>query len=114
MAELIERTWQPQGVDGLPRRDRTGCDYLAYVPDPLADREFSLAGTTAADVADAEAVGHSPQRLRQPERLSAAAAGASPRPRRRAARPAAGTHGRPRGRRLPAPAPPACPASYEA
>ncbi|HEX6421391.1 MAG TPA: Fic family protein [Acidimicrobiales bacterium] len=55
MAELIERTWQPQGVDGLPRRDRTGCDYLAYVPDPLADREFSLAGTTAADVADAEA-----------------------------------------------------------
>ncbi|HEX6422131.1 MAG TPA: Fic family protein [Acidimicrobiales bacterium] len=55
MAELIERTWQPQSVNGLPRRDRTGCDYLAYVPDPLTDREFTLAGATAADVADAEA-----------------------------------------------------------
>lgn len=55
MAELVRRTWEPQGASGLPRYDRRGCDYHAYVPDPVADREFSLAGATAADVADAEA-----------------------------------------------------------
>lgn len=41
-------------MSGLPRRDRVGCDYEAYVPDPLARRSFRLDGTTAADVADAE------------------------------------------------------------
>lgn len=55
MAELIQRTWEPQGASGLPRYDRTGCDYQAYVPDRIAGREFTLAGATAADVADAEA-----------------------------------------------------------
>jgi Fic family protein len=39
---------------GLPRRDRQGCDYRAYVPDLLHGRAISLAGETAADVADAE------------------------------------------------------------
>ncbi len=39
---------------GLPRRDRQGCDYQAYLPDLLRDRRINLAGETAADVADAE------------------------------------------------------------
>lgn len=38
----------------LPRRDRQGCEYEAYIPDPLADRTITLDGTTAADVAEAE------------------------------------------------------------
>lgn len=40
---------------GLSRRDQQGCDYDAYIPDLLVDRSFSLEGSTAADVADAEA-----------------------------------------------------------
>lgn len=55
MAELIERTWTPGVLTGLPRRDRAGCDYHAYVPDRLAGRAWTLTGPTAADVADAEA-----------------------------------------------------------
>lgn len=55
MAQLIERTWTPADATGLPRRDRQGCDYRAYLPDLLAGRELYLSGTTAADVADAEA-----------------------------------------------------------
>jgi Fic family protein len=42
-------------ASGLPRRDRQGCDYEAYVPDPLVGRSITLDGPTAADVADAEA-----------------------------------------------------------
>jgi Fic family protein len=38
----------------LPRRDRQGCEYEAYIPDPLADRTITLDGATAADVAEAE------------------------------------------------------------
>lgn len=55
MAQLIELTWTPADMTGLPRRDRQGCDYHAYVPDVVAGRELYLSGTTAADVADAEA-----------------------------------------------------------
>jgi Fic family protein len=39
----------------LSRRDRQGCEYEAYLPDPLLGRSFSLEGSTAADVSDAEA-----------------------------------------------------------
>jgi Fic family protein len=39
---------------GLPRRDRQGCEYHAYLPDPLSGRAINLTGETAADVADAE------------------------------------------------------------
>lgn len=46
--------WTPNPASGLPRSARRGCDYAAYVPDLLAGRTFSLSGTTAADVADAE------------------------------------------------------------
>jgi Fic family protein len=38
----------------LPRRDRQGCEYEAYIPDPLANRTITLDGATAADVAEAE------------------------------------------------------------
>ena len=55
MARLVDRRWTPADVTGLSRRDRQGCDYQAYVPDLLVGRELYLSGTTAADVADAEA-----------------------------------------------------------
>ncbi|UUY05081.1 Fic family protein [Svornostia abyssi] len=44
----------PTATLGVPRRDRQGCDYEAYVPDPIANRAFVLHGDTAADIADAE------------------------------------------------------------
>lgn len=54
MAALVKLTWPPDVSSGLPRSARRGCDYEAYVPDPLAGRRISLSGETAADVADAE------------------------------------------------------------
>jgi Fic family protein len=54
MPELVKLTWFPTASSGLPRRDSRGCEYEAYVPDPLGGRETSLSGATAADVADAE------------------------------------------------------------
>ena len=54
MAEVVELTWLPSAASGLPRRDRRGCEYEAYVADRLAGREISLSGSTAADVVDAE------------------------------------------------------------
>jgi Fic family protein len=54
MPELIKLTWTPAATEGLPRKDRRRCQYQAYVPDPLAGREITLQGATAADVADAE------------------------------------------------------------
>ncbi|HMG39961.1 MAG TPA: Fic family protein [Acidimicrobiales bacterium] len=55
VAKLVERTWTPADLTGLPRRDRQGCRYSAYIPDRLVGRELFLSGTTAADVSDAEA-----------------------------------------------------------
>jgi Fic family protein len=54
MSEVVKLTWLPSAASGLPRRDRRGCDYEAYVPDPLVGRAISLSGGTVADVADAE------------------------------------------------------------
>jgi Fic family protein len=54
VAELIKETWAPALVSGLSRKDRRGCDYEAFVPDPLAGRAITLTGDTAADIADAE------------------------------------------------------------
>lgn len=54
MSKLLRRRW-PSSLDaGLPRRDRHGCEYEAYVPDLLAGRRFRLDGDVAADIADAE------------------------------------------------------------
>jgi Fic family protein len=39
----------------VSRRDRQGCDYDAYVPDPLVGWNPAIPGDVAADVADAEA-----------------------------------------------------------
>lgn len=54
MPEVVKLHWEPTLSSGLPRRARRGCDYEAYVPDPLADRAIALRGETAADIADAE------------------------------------------------------------
>ena len=50
----MRKRWQ-SSLDGLSRRDRQGCEYEAYIPDPLAERRVRLDGDVAADVADAEA-----------------------------------------------------------
>jgi Fic family protein len=54
VAEVIKLNWLPSDASGLPRRDRRGCEYEAYVPDRLAGREIALSGSTIADVVDAE------------------------------------------------------------
>lgn len=53
MAELLRRRWEP-GFQGMTRRDRQGCSYDAYLPDPLAGWNLTLPGDLAADIADAE------------------------------------------------------------
>lgn len=55
MGKVFRRLWQGAGVPDLPRRDRTPCEYEAYLPDPLRGRSYLLDGAVAADVADAEA-----------------------------------------------------------
>lgn len=55
MASVLRRRWTSNLTPGLPRRDRQGCTYESYVPDHLIDRPITLAGETAADIADAEA-----------------------------------------------------------
>jgi Fic family protein len=54
MATVIRKLWVSDLTPGLPRRDRGGCEYEAYVPDPIEGRSFVLDGAVAADVADAE------------------------------------------------------------
>jgi Fic family protein len=54
VAKVLRRQWVTDVSGGLPRRDRRSCEYEAYVPDPLADRQIRLDGSVAADVADAE------------------------------------------------------------
>lgn len=58
MAELVKLRWEPTLSSAMARRDRRGCDYDAYIPDPLTGRPIALAGDTAADVADAERAIH--------------------------------------------------------
>ncbi len=53
MAKYLRRQWEPQ-FDGLTRRDRQGCSYDAYLPDPLAGWDLTLPSDLAADIADAE------------------------------------------------------------
>jgi Fic family protein len=54
MATLFKLRWPGDASAGLSRRDGQGCEYEAYGPDPLASRPLTLAGSTAADVTDAE------------------------------------------------------------
>jgi Fic family protein len=53
MAELLRKRWEPR-FEGMTRRDRKGCDYDAYLPDPLASWDLALPGDLAADISDAE------------------------------------------------------------
>jgi Fic family protein len=53
MAERVGKHWTP-GFDGMSRRDRRGCRYDAYVPDPLVGWNLVIPADVAADVADAE------------------------------------------------------------
>ncbi|MGH9269656.1 MAG: Fic family protein, partial [Ilumatobacteraceae bacterium] len=54
MSKVLRRRWQSTLNGGLSRKERRGCEYEAYVPDPLVGRRFRLDGNVAADVADAE------------------------------------------------------------
>jgi Fic family protein len=54
VARIARLRWKPEFGSGLPRRDRQGCGYEAYIPDPLQSRTITFNGTTAADVAEAE------------------------------------------------------------
>jgi len=53
MAEYVRKRWEPR-VEGMTRRDRGGCSYDTYLPDPLAGWNLILPGNLAADIADAE------------------------------------------------------------
>lgn len=54
MARLERRQWASDPT-GLTRRDRRPCSYDTYLPDRLTERQFTLDGEVAADVAKAEA-----------------------------------------------------------
>ena len=54
MSRVIRRRWI-NDYTGPSRKDNRGCEYEAYVPDPLVGRAFSFDGEVAADIADAEA-----------------------------------------------------------
>lgn len=53
MASQVRQRWDAQ-FDGMSRRDRGGCTYEAYLPDPLVGWDLSLPADLAADIADAE------------------------------------------------------------
>jgi Fic family protein len=54
MSRVIRRRWIGSH-EGPSRKDNRGCEYEAYVPDPLVGRNFTIDGEVAADIADAEA-----------------------------------------------------------
>lgn len=53
MARYIRNRWAAQ-FHGLSRRDRDGCSYDAYLPDPIIGWGLVLPSDLAADIADAE------------------------------------------------------------
>lgn len=54
MATRLRRRWEAT-FEGMSRRDRSGCDYEAYLPDPLVGWNLTIPADVAADIADAEA-----------------------------------------------------------
>jgi len=54
VSRVVRRRWIGE-LSAPSRRERSGCDYEAYVPDPLAGRRITLDGDVAADVTAAEA-----------------------------------------------------------
>ena len=55
MASYHSAHWQPPDVSlGLPRSERVGGLYRAYIPDSLTGRPFAFGPKVSADIADAE------------------------------------------------------------
>ena len=54
VGELLRTHWT-SSFEGMSRRDRQGCDYDAYIPDPLVGWELALPTDLVADLSDAEA-----------------------------------------------------------
>jgi Fic family protein len=53
MSTVVRHRWLSEH-SGPSRKDNRGCEYEAYIPDPLAGRSFTFEGEVAADVADSE------------------------------------------------------------
>lgn len=53
MATLIRQRWT-SAFEGMSRRDRQGCEFDAYLPDPLAGWDLALPADLVADLTDAE------------------------------------------------------------
>ncbi len=53
MASHLRKRWEAQ-FQGPSRRDRLGCDYNAYLTDPVVGWDLSIPANVAADIADAE------------------------------------------------------------
>lgn len=53
MARYVTKHWKP-GFEGATRAERKGGPYRVYEPDMLCGRRFTLEGSVAADVSDAE------------------------------------------------------------
>ena len=54
MARMIRHHWA-SSFESMSRRDRQGCDYDAFLPDPLAGWDLALPADLLADLTDAEA-----------------------------------------------------------
>jgi Fic family protein len=54
MSKVTTRIWASDLRSGLPRADRGGCNYDAYIPDLLAERDFRFGAEVATDVTEAE------------------------------------------------------------
>ena len=54
MAAQVPCEWTPSDVTSVPRRERRGGPYLAYVPDLLANRPLTVSPTVSAKAAEAE------------------------------------------------------------
>ncbi|MGH9188084.1 MAG: Fic family protein [Acidimicrobiales bacterium] len=54
MATRLRSHWEAR-FEGMSRRDRRGCDYDAYLPDPVLGWNLTIPADVAADIADAEA-----------------------------------------------------------
>jgi Fic family protein len=53
VATLIRQRWT-SSFEGMSRRDRRGCEYDAYLPDPLAGWNLAIPADLVADLTDAE------------------------------------------------------------
>jgi Fic family protein len=53
LSTTVRKRWEPR-FEGASRRDRQGCSYAAYVPDPLLAWQLEIPADLAADIADAE------------------------------------------------------------